>query len=164
MTFVCVLTNKKLIAACPVTTCIYHSKVKQSGCCAGEAESMGLEELGVHKGLDSNVTKIFRLRKQAIENVNNAIVLHEFLEWAINKPAKCRFAEGFVETLAKIGAQSPIFHIPDLNWSLDKLAVVLTEEYWNEFFQEHQGVERKNLPELLGLKQKEFDQLMEKVL
>ncbi len=163
MTFICVLTGRKLKESCPVTTCIYHSCVKQSGCCAGEAENMGLEELGVHKGLDSNVTRIFRIRKQAIDSVNNAILLYEFMDWAHDKKPGVVLTDGFVETLEKIGSQSPIFHIPDLEWSLEKLAVVLTESYWTEFFEANPGVERKPLNAILGLRQKEFEQLLEHV-
>ncbi len=152
----CVLTNIELVQKCPVETCMYHSKINNSGCCADSIEDASLEELATHKGLDDQITKTFRLRKRAIERIHRVLLLDEFFQFTLSKPVPYSISSEVEEFLK--GLETSLFKIKELAWSYKKLAKVMHQPYWDNFFKETKATPI-SIQTMLELSTKEFQKL-----
>ncbi len=140
------------INACPVKTCMYYSVISSTHCCAESAEDLSAEELAAHKGLEQSSIKIFRIKKMAVERVQNALILDEFLRFVSLKPTPYKILSGFVDVLVEYGSRSKVLEIALLEWDFDKFAKCLYQPYWEEFFTLNNSTLKPDISSVLGIK------------
>lgn len=153
----CVLTGIELHKKCPVKTCMYNSKIAKTGCFAEKIETCSLEELAEHKGLENQITKVFRTRKRAVNRIHCVLLLDEFFQFTKNKPVPLAVYEGINDFLLSLDGS--VFSIAELEWNFEKLAKVMYQPYWEEFFTKT-GATQQSIQNLLDLSNKEFSALL----
>ena len=156
--FTCILTEQVLKKPCPVKTCAYYSNINATRCCAAEAEDMSLDELQVHKGIGSSLSDLSRMRKQAVKNVSNALLVYHFLQWAQVKPAPT-YRKKLKDVLIAFGTGVTLFYIEEMEWTYDKLAKVLSKSLWEEFFKTTNASPRE-IHDILGMRESRVRQLI----
>ena len=129
----CPIANTRTkLKVCNVTTCMYHSTERKTGCAQPVATS---ENIHFYKGLPKS--KYIDNRKKAVTKITDAFILYKYLDWVETtnfKPWSTAYDKTVViESVNKLMLQVEPYNIDLYKWNTQKIAASICNEGYKQF-------------------------------